>query len=113
MIVKIWSAFRFMILIAILGVVIFGFFACQRACNKPSDANALSPQRYQDVAPDKRTCPTVVQTSSRIYYVSKYTKEAGIITLNKYYTYDKKWTLSTIPLIMDPAIYGKVVLYER
>jgi hypothetical protein len=104
---------KLLILAGMACLAVFTFVQCQKPSKPVTTSTQIPAQSYQVNAPSKKTCPVVVQTSSRVYYVSDYTDKGGLVTLLKYYIYDKKWVLSKAPLTLDPAIYGKVAVYER
>jgi len=104
---------KLLVLAFVACLAVFAFVQCQKPDSPAKTDNQLPVQSYQVSAPSKKTCPVVVQTSSRVYYVADYTEKSGVVTLTKYYSYDKAWTMSKVPLTLDPAIYGKVAVYER
>lgn len=109
--------FKHKILLVLLVLGIGGIFAW-RACNNigNSPTSTVPIPSYQQIAPGVDKAPYVVTTTSRVYFVTDYTedKDKGLITLKKYYLYDKKaWKLMSVPLILDKALYGDIKIYER
>ena len=69
---------------------------------------------YQTNAPSATIAPTVVATSSRVYYVAEYTDDGETVLLKDFYTYDsKKWQRNTIALPLPRELYGEIKIYER
>jgi hypothetical protein len=57
---------------------------------------------YQQIAPDIIQAPYVVTTPSRIYYVSRFVDDGRMVTLTKFYEYNKKkWQEGKLPLPLD------------
>jgi hypothetical protein len=82
--------------------------------NKSSEAANTEPAKYQQIEPTVKQAPYVLWTQTRLYYVSKYSGEMPVVTLEIYYTYDKdSWTLQDQPLVIDENIYGDYRIYER
>ncbi len=98
----------------ILLVTIIVGVAATRACSAANQRTHPIPV-YQQDAPDKRRAPNVLQTTTQIYYVQSYSgNPKTVITLRKYYWWDgKKWNLSGIPLTLDSASVGEMLLWPR
>lgn len=107
--------FNHKLLLVLLVIGIGGIFAWRACINVGKSITPTTPiPSYQQIAPSIDKAPFVVTTTSRVYYVSAYTEDKGLITLKKYYIYDKKaWKLMTTPLPLDPALYGDIKIYER
>lgn len=102
-------------LLVLLVIGIGGVFAW-RACSNigHSTTTTVPIPSYQEIAPGVDKAPYVIATTSRVYYVTDYTEDKELITLKKYYIYDKKaWKLMTTPLILDKKAYGDIRIYER
>jgi hypothetical protein len=100
-------------LLVLTGVLILGIFAWRTCSNVGNQATTTLPS-YQQIAPTVDKAPYVIATSSRMYYVTDYTEDKGLITLKKYYLYDKKaWKFMTTPLVLDKKVYGDIRIYER
>lgn len=112
-----WGIIKHPKVLILLAIVIFAFIgikACNNAFNQPTAAATTQPAKYQEIAPSKAQAPYVLATNTRVYYVSRYTDNQQVITLQEYFVYDKKgWKLQTQPLAIDRKYYGEVRLYER
>src|SRR3990172_12696971 len=90
-----------LILVVVVGVTIF---LAVRPSPAPTGSAALP---YNQNLPSVKVAPVAIQTSSRVYYVSKYTDDGKVLTLTLFYYYDKdRWTKTKIPLSIDRGIYG-------
>lgn len=68
------------------------------------NANSTPIPAYQIIAPAVNLAPSVGTTSSRVYYIASYQKTPGIVTLTKFYDYNKKaWKLNTMPLSFNES----------
>jgi len=63
--------------------------------------------------PSIKQAPTLVQTSSRQYYVQKYVDDGKVLTLQVFYAYDKNWQKYSTPLAIDRAVYRGVSVTKR
>jgi len=101
------------VVVIVLVVVIVGFITIQNRSHKTVTASTPV-SSYQATMPSIETAPRVVQTSSRIYLVSKMTTEEEGIVLLDYFTYNSgKWEHRTQPLELDKKIYGEFKVYDR
>jgi hypothetical protein len=93
----------------------FGIRACQSGTEtQASNKQTKQPAIYQETAPDIKSAPYVVTTSSRIYYVQQYSGSEQLLTLNRYYTYlGKEWIYKTEPLVLNHIYYGSIKIHER
>ncbi len=95
----------------IAGIVIL--VGISMANGNKAKASPATPQ-YISVAPSVKVAPYVLATSSRSYYVTKYTDDGKVITLTDWYSYDaKKWVRSTKPFQIDRQVYGEVKWFKR
>lgn len=102
---------KFIVILLILSV---GYLVISSNLNKnKSESPNVEIPAYQKIAPDISNAPRVVQTSSRIYYVSSIADDGVNLTLYKYYTYDKKWNYYDKPLVLSRNIYGTIKIYQR
>ncbi len=104
--------------LVVLAVVVLGsaivIGVATKSNTTPATAAAKNIPAYQLIAPSVKDAPTVLRTSSRVYYVSTYKEDKQQITLTRFWVYDsKKWQLVTKPLVFDKAIYGGMKLYTR
>jgi hypothetical protein len=68
----------------------------------------------QETPPSAVEAPWLVETSSRIYYASKYSLQDGQPAINGYWTLDdKKFTYHNDILVLDKALYGVVKVVGR
>lgn len=101
------KAFLFLIVIGIGAVFLFGYF------NKSKPDQVELPS-YQMVIPTTQQAPYVVQTSSRIYYVSTMEDNADMLVLTDYYIYDKnEWEHIQTALPLDKQVFGEIEIYNR
>ncbi len=104
------KALLVMAIVAIIALVAINTFRSHTALKQV----AVAIPAYQTLAPDKTLAPTIVQTSSRVYYVADFTDDGKIITLKSFYTFDKKkWELVNTPLQLDRSVYGRIEIYRR
>jgi hypothetical protein len=69
---------------------------------------------YNQNLPTAKAAPTLVETSSRAYYVQKYTDDGKVIILEVFYLYDQnQWVKSKTPLPIDRSVYGTVRVTKR
>ena len=101
-------------LLVLAVVVVFAVMGL-RTCGAAFVTSTAAPtEPYQEVAPPREEAPYVLATSTRVYYVTRYSDDGQVVTLHEYYTYDKKkWVGQTIPLRIDRAYYGEVRLHVR
>lgn len=101
---------RFLIVAIIASGVMFVVKSC--ACTPDKTAGM---EKYQQIAPDRIKAPYVLQTITRVYYVSSFKEDSTTYTLQEYYTYDaKKWKFQDTPLPIEKKQYGQEVkLYVR
>lgn len=92
-------------IVIILGVIIF--------INSRNASSATPVAVYNENMPSVKAAPTLVQTSSRLYYVQKYTDDGKVLILQVFYAYDKKWVKYTTPLPIDRGVYGEVTVTAR
>ena len=105
---------KVLVLIGIIVGIIFGLKACNAALPNNTKTPTVEIAKYQQIAPKPTVAPYVVATSSRIYYVTKYTDTKQILTLLEYFTYDKtQWVKSKQPLRIDRNVYGEVRIYAN
>ena len=83
--------------------------------NARSNAGAPSSPTpdYAKNIPTIQQAPTLVQTTTRTYYVVKYTDDGKVLMLTDYYSFNKKWLKNKLPLIIDRAVYGRVTVSPR
>jgi hypothetical protein len=111
-----WLLKHRMALIVIV-ILIVGF-AAYRTINKPKPDTLSTIQipYYQQIEPPLSNASQVIQTVSpdRVYYVASYTDDGRVVTLNKYYFYNKKrWEQGTYPLPLDKNNYKEIRIYNR
>jgi hypothetical protein len=100
--------------IVILLIVSVGYLVISSNLNKnKTETPIVAIPEYQKTAPGISITPQVVQTLSRIYYVSSMTDDGVNLTLYNYYTYDKKWNHYDKPLVLSRNIYGTIKIYQR
>lgn len=105
---------RFFLVILIIGIVVITVMGHFNSSNKTTATTQTNVPSYAEIAPTKDLAPYVIATTSRIYYALQYQDDGHIITLSKYYNYDKKsWALITKPLTLDRKIYGEIRIYKR
>jgi len=106
--------FRHPRLLVLAVVVVFAVMGL-RACGAAFGTSTATPtEPYQEVAPPREKAPYVLATSTRVYYVTRYSDDGHVITLHDYYTYDwKKWARQSSPLRIDRTYYGEVRLHVR
>ncbi len=92
--------------VAVVAIIVMG------TVNSNKASETLTPQ-YQVVTPSIAEAPYVVATSSRTYYVIDYTDDGKVLTMNRYYDYNKKWVLEKIPLALDRSIFGEIRIFTR
>jgi hypothetical protein len=102
---------KFIVVLLILSV---GYLIISSNLSKnKTESPAVAIPEYQKIAPSISTTPNVVQTSSRIYYVTSLADDGINLTLYNYYTYDKKWNYYDKPLVLSRNIYGTIKIYQR
>jgi hypothetical protein len=108
--------------IIILIFIIFGIKACSSVFNENNTVTTESGetismpkvQEYQTLAPKAKQAPYVISSGTRIYYVVEYSDKNNIVTLKKYYFFNKDtWQLENKPLIMDRKYYGQITINKR
>jgi len=106
--------FRHPRLLVLAVVVVFAVMGL-RACGAALGTSTATPtEPYQEVAPPREETPYVLATSTRVFYVTRYSDDGQVVTLHDYYTYDrKKWVRQSRPLRIDRAYYGEVRLHVR
>ncbi len=97
-------------LLILLIVFAIGFFAIKSFTGSTTPTDT---PRYLETTPNINTAPIMMQTSSRLYYVADYTDDGVIITLKDWYSYDKKWTRNTKPLLLNREVYGLIKITAR
>jgi hypothetical protein len=107
--------FKHKALLVILVIGIIAFFGLRAIGNamSPASANQQPIPSYQASAPSIKEAPNVILTSSRVYYVADFKEDNQVVTLNKFYVYNKNWELVTRPLVIDKNLYGGIKLYTR
>ncbi len=101
---------KFLLIVVILGVVALVVMG-NMGNNK---ASAATNPEYLVAVPSVKAAPYVLTTSSRSYYVAKYTDDGKVVTLKDWYSYDaKKWVRSTKPFQIDRQVYGEVKMFKR
>jgi hypothetical protein len=109
--------FKHRILLLLLIVFIGGIVAWRsysHSKNEPAINSPPTPPPYQLIAPDKKAAPYILATSSRVYYVEQYSDNKQVITLKRYFIYDRKaWVERNRPLILDRAVLGKIEVRKR
>ncbi len=96
----------------IIAIIIIAIFVVPKIINSNTGAASVAPvQNYQKNPPPPEYASQVVQTPSRFYYVADLTDNDKTITLNRFYSYDRKdWKLNTLPLPLNKA---DVKIYDR
>ena len=110
--------FKHRILLILLVILIGGAIAWrsyhQSSSNKQVAGEMPALPSYQQIAPDKKTAPYILATSSRVYYIEKCLEDKNTVTLQKYYIYNKKkWTMRDKMLVLDKAVMGKIEVKKR
>lgn len=104
--------FRNKIILLIVVISVIALFGI-KSFNKQNTSTVEMPN-YQVAAPDIKIAPTIVETSSRSYYVVSYTDDGNRITLTDWFDYDtKKWRRHKTPLPLDRNIYGEIRITQR
>ena len=103
---------RLLVLVVVVLFAVMGIRTCGTAFGGTLTATPTEP--YQKVAPSRADAPYILATSTRMYYVTRYSDDGRVITLQDYYTYDrKKWVHQTTPLLVDRRYYGEVKIHVR
>ena len=100
------------ILLILVLFLVGGFFIY----NNATKDKVVAADYYIQVAPSVTQAPTLIQTTSRLYYVKSYTDDEKVITLTDWYSYDytqKKWLRNTQPFFIDRTVYGLVTVSSR
>lgn len=98
-----------------IGVVIVGVaFIAVSSLSKSDDSPQVQIPEYQKIAPDISKAPVVINTPSRVYYVSGWVDNGQIVTLESFYFYDREeWEASELPLPLDRNTVGEIKIYQR
>ena len=96
-----------LILIAVVVVVIL--------ISSQQGAKATAPvEPYNKNVPGVNQAPTIIQTTSRIYYVKDYTDDGKVLMLQNFYYYDKdRWLKNKTELPIDRAVYKEIRIAPR
>jgi hypothetical protein len=99
-----------LIMVLFFGVLLlFGVRTCTT-----STTTAVPIPEYQESAPAVPLAPTVIATTSRVYYVADYSAIEGGYLLTDYYSYDGgSWVRIPAPLELETKYYGEIKVYER
>ncbi len=101
---------KVLLIIVVIGVAIFGITHSFNQHNQPVQAQVTVP-KWQTSAPLSQVAPKVVQTPSRVYYVSALSDDGKQVILQRFYEYTGKgWQLMTTPL---PLKKSDTKIYER
>jgi len=99
--------------VLIIVVVAVGYFVISARMSNGQDATTdmVDVPEYQKTAPQAVVAPGVVQTASRVYYVSKLTEDEDTVSLTVWYEYDAgEWVRHSTPLPLNRA---DIKFYKR
>lgn len=106
---------KILILVAIAVAALIGYQACNRGPRTTPSGQQIS--EAQAKAPTVQEAPDVLQTYSRIYYLSQWHKVSDdeVILYSWYEWNGKKWTLqhSDVGVTFDKRTQGDFRLYKR
>lgn len=101
-------------LIIPVGIVVFIIFGVITCSNTFSSKTAPVPQIAKAQPPAITAAPYVLRTSSRTYYVNKYTTTDTVFSLIDYWDYNKSaWEKGAAKIDMQRKYHKGAKLYDR